>query len=79
LFLGDDQINSDDKREKGRGRWAHGEAQHLAKLTEESVRAIRQARTQQPPVPLKDLARRYHVSLVAVSCVALGKTWKHVV
>jgi hypothetical protein len=76
--LGDDQANSDDKLEKGRGRWAHGEAQHLAKLTEDAVRQIRKERNCPDPTPLKDLAARYNVSLVAISWAALGRTWKHV-
>lgn len=78
LFLGDDQANSDDKLKKERGSWARGEAQHLAKLTEDAVRVIRAERAQTPPTELKALAARFGVSLVAVSMVALGKTWKHV-
>ena len=78
LFLGDDQINSDDKQQKGRGRWVHGEKQHLAKLTEAAVRTIRDARRKSPPTPLEELATRFGVTLVAVSFAATGKTWKHI-
>lgn len=78
LFLGDDKANSDDMMQKKRGRKARGSEQHLAKLTEEGVRVIRQERAQTPPTPLKELAERFGVSLVAVSLVARGVTWKHV-
>lgn len=78
LFLGDDQANVDDMRTKGRGRKARGREQHLAKLDESAVRAIRRARERTPPVPLKNLAEKYGVSLVAVSLVARRKTWRHV-
>ena len=77
LFLGDDQINSDDKIQKGRGRWVNATAQHLAKLNDEAVREIRKARAQIPQVSLKELAKKFNVSLVAVSWAAIGKTWKH--
>lgn len=78
LFLGDDKINSDDMKKKGRERKAHGEEQHLAKLTEKAVRQIRKERTIDPPTSLQTLANRYGVSRVAVSFAATGKTWKHV-
>jgi len=78
LFLGDDKANMDDMHQKERGHKARGERQHLAKLTEAAVRDIRAARAKSPPTPLKELAERHGVSLVAVSMVALGKTWMHV-
>lgn len=78
LFIGDDKANSDDKMEKERGRWVNGERQHLAKLTEDAVRTIRQERAKDPPTPLEELAARFSVSLVAVSWAATGKTWKHI-
>jgi len=78
LFLGDDKANMDDMYQKKRGRKAHGSEQHLAKLTEEDVRTIRHERAKTPATPLKELAERFGVSLVAVSLVARGVTWKHV-
>ncbi len=78
LFLGDDQANSDDKYEKGRGQHARGEVQHLAKLTEERVRIIRRERASDPPTPIAELAKRFGVTTPAVSFAASGHTWKHV-
>lgn len=79
LFLGDNDANVADMHAKGRARKARGEDAPTAKLTPDAVRDIRAARSQTPPVPLKTLAARYGVSLVAVSKVARGKDWKHVV
>lgn len=74
LFLGTEQDNIDDRDAKN--RQARGETSGMSKLTDESVREIRRLRsighTQQ------DIADRFGVSSVAVSCVLLGKTWKHV-
>lgn len=68
----------DDMHQKGRDNKAQGEAQHLAKLTASAVTQIRIERAKTPPTPLKELASRYGVSMVAVSWAANGKTWKHV-
>jgi len=78
LFLGDNAANIADMIAKGRGRKAHGETHPKAKLTADAVRTIRRERAALPPTPLKTLADRYGVSLVAVSRVALGKSWHHV-
>lgn len=50
-----------------------GEANNLAKLTEEAVRYIRSSNEQ-----LKPLADRFGVSISAVSQARLGTTWKGV-
>jgi hypothetical protein len=78
LFMGDDLANMRDMYQKNRGNKAHGEDQYLAKLTDKAVTLIRQARKQVPPVPLKELATHFGVTLVAVSWAAIGRTWKHV-
>lgn len=78
LFLGDDKANMDDKYRKGRGHHARGERAAKAKLTETAVLDIRAERAKTPPTPLKELAARHGVSLVAVSYAAAGKTWAHV-
>jgi hypothetical protein len=79
LFLGDDQANVNDMMQKKRDNKSHGEHQHLAKLTDEAVRFIRQERSKIPPTPLKALAQQFGTSLVAISFAALGRTWKHVI
>ena len=76
LFLGTDQDNMDDMYAKGRGRKARGEEVTLAKVTEDQVREIRKRR--EAGELLKTIAPDYRLSLVAVSCICLRKTWKHV-
>lgn len=74
LFLGDYQINSDDKISKGRHRWGllRGEKHGGARLSREIVQAIR-ASAENGVV----LARRYGVSTSHVSDIRRGKVWKH--
>jgi transcriptional regulator with XRE-family HTH domain len=76
LFIGDDKANMDDMYEKERDNHARGADQHLAKLTERRVKAIRSARAR--GVTVVELAERFDVSHVAVSAAATGRTWKHV-
>ncbi len=53
-----------------------GERNHNAKLTAESVVAIKQALAR--GVPQTELARTYDVARQSISQVATGKTWRHV-
>jgi hypothetical protein len=75
LWLGTHAENMADAKRKhrSRGGGAHGEAQHLAKLTEADVRDIRTSSETQV-----ELARRYGVSQGTISNVILRKTWRHV-
>jgi hypothetical protein len=50
-----------------------GTANHSAKLTEDDVRAIRSSGGS-----LRELARQYGVSWIAIRNVRLRRTWKHV-
>jgi hypothetical protein len=50
-----------------------GEANKMAKLTKEDVRAIRRARASQPKI-----AARYGIHQTTVSQIKLRKRWKHV-
>lgn len=52
-----------------------GSAHHLAKLTEEDVRAARKAR--HDGIPQKALAARYGVSPGTMGRALRGTTWKH--
>lgn len=51
-----------------------GERQHLAKITEADVRAIRQS-----PLMSAELARQMNISAQIVYAIRSGKTWKHVI
>lgn len=59
-----------------RGRMAHGERQHLAKLDEERVVEIRRARAN--GTTLKVLANRFGVHIATIHAVTTFKTWRHV-
>jgi hypothetical protein len=70
LFIGDHQINADDRDAKG--RQSKGETHSSAKLTEAQVIAIiNDPRTQY------EIARDYNVSRVVVAHIKKGKSWKH--
>lgn len=68
------QGNWRDRKRHGRG--CEGVKSPQAKLTDDAVRGIREARAS--GVKLKDLARRYGVSMTKISHVATGKSWNHV-
>jgi len=77
LFLGTPLDNVEDCRDKGRSRWACGEAAGSAKLTALNVVEIRSryaagGNTQQA------LANEYGVSPSTISGVVLLKYWQHV-
>lgn len=56
-----------------------GERQHLAKLTEADVRAIRaEYVSYRPGHTAQALATKFNVSKFAVLCVINRKTWKHI-
>ena len=76
LILGTDADNAADRQARGRTRVGVGERQHLAKLTEAKVKAIRLDIAD--GVKQKDIARRFGVTQGAISALARGITWKHV-
>lgn len=75
LWLGTKEDNWADMRAKKRhrGGGARGTAQHLAKLTDDDVRAIRASDEIQIV-----LAKRYGVSQTTISNIRCGNTWRHV-
>ena len=75
LSLGTTAENIKDAYDKGRksSPFGPGEAHVGAVLTEDRVREIRSS-----PLSNAQLARAIGCSKNAVSCVRLGKTWKHV-
>lgn len=74
LFVGTNADNMADMKAKGRGNGPRGESQHLAKLNESAVRAIRAA----PPRNGRKLAAQYGVSPTEISAVRKGRIWRHV-
>lgn len=90
LFAGTHKDNAQDRVKKGRGGGSvpplHiGTKNHLSKLTDDDVRAIRREylpnqkvyRGTSPRSSL-GLALRYGVRPGAIQCIVNGKTWKHV-
>ncbi len=80
LFLGDHQINSQDKVNKG--RQVKGEQFCTAKLTEAQVLEIRSRYKSRAGVKgevngLVNLAREYGVTKGSISKIVQGKSWKH--
>ena len=71
MFLGTSETNTADRNAKG--RQARGVRQHLAKLDDRAVVAIRASAARQV-----DLAAHYGVSQAAISFIKLRQTWKHV-
>ena len=53
-----------------------GAGNHLAKLNEVKVKAIRRAR--EHGTPYQQLAERYGVAASSIHAVMRGRTWKHV-
>lgn len=74
LFLGTEQDNSNDMRDKGRACFGNKNAS--SKLTPENVRHIRAAYRFRGPV--KALAKKYGVSVSTINRIARGKLWPRV-
>ncbi len=73
LFLGNRRDNMDDCVKKQRNN--KGEKQHLAKLTENDIRKIRDDKG----IPnAKILASYYGVCKVTINDIKRGRTWKHI-
>jgi hypothetical protein len=79
LFLGSHSDNMQDMLAKGRAgtERAHGTGHHAAKLTDDSVRAIRAAYAAGGS-SLNALAARYGVSKKTILNVVRGRIWTHV-
>jgi hypothetical protein len=76
LFEGTQLDNIKDRDAKGRGRWALGVRQHLAKLTDEKVLKIRKmAREGYSNIKI---AVMFGVTSACIGNVVNRKTWKHI-
>lgn len=76
LELGTAADNVRDRDSRGRGRWAIGENQRSALLTEEKVRRIRMLYSR--GYSGRCIAKAYGVAFNTVSKIKLGLTWSHV-
>ena len=77
LFIGSDQINSDDKIAKGRDKHVIGEEHPNAKLTEEQVREIR-AMYATGKFAYHELASTFKVSKTLIATVVRREFWRHI-
>jgi hypothetical protein len=77
LRLGTHDDNMADMLAKGRHRAVQGEAVARSVLTAAKVRDIRGALKRGETLAV--IAKRYQVNPTAISCVKLGKTWRHVI
>lgn len=77
LFIGTQSDNAHDMFAKGRAIRTRGTDRHNAVLTEDVVRAIRNAGRYRGLI--KDLSSEYGVSTTTIRAVRTGKKWRHVV
>ena len=77
LWLGTRSQNTLDRVHKGRCSGPRGIEQHDAKLTPESVTALRKQYAK-GGVTQRELARKYGMSQAAVARAILGQTWRHI-
>ncbi len=76
LFVGTQLENIADRHSKGRTKSAIGSRQHLSKLSERDIPAIRQRRA--AGETLARIAKDFGVTKHAIHGVVTGKTWAHV-
>jgi hypothetical protein len=77
LFLGTGLDNQRDSIQKGRREHMRGEGHPMARLTVESVRAMR-ALHRAGGRSYASLARQYGVSEATATCAIKGTLWRHV-
>lgn len=75
LFVGTHQDNMFDMSEKGRS--TIGERYPNSKLTEESVRSIRQ-RYDTQYISYSELSKMYNISKAQIGCIIRGENWSHI-
>jgi hypothetical protein len=73
-----DTFKSNTEDSRTHGTMVRGEDQHLAKLTEPTIRAIKNLYAIERRNTIQDLARRYEISTTTVEKVLAQVTWKHV-
>lgn len=76
LYAGDAYQNMLDKHERGRARYARGEATNHSKLKARQVRHIRHLF--EHGMSMRELSRRYGVQTSNIGLIVRHKTWKHV-
>lgn len=76
IYEGTKQDNADDKVKRNRCRNPVGSQVVISKLTENDIPVVRQLLAD--GLSQDVVAKRFGVSQVAISQIALGKTWRHV-
>lgn len=76
LFLGTPLDNVIDCRDKGRLKWLSGSQNPAAKLTDDSVRSIRELRAR--GTKQRVIADLFGVSRATIGDILTGRGWKHV-
>jgi hypothetical protein len=76
LHLGTHEMNMAEMHERDRHWAVRGEAVFNSVLTEAQVRGIK--KKLRAGVPAVKLAVEYRINPTAISCIKLGKTWRHV-
>lgn len=76
LYAGTPADNVRDREERNRSRTLRGEANGMALLTEDSVRAIRSLVEQ--GIPRASIAEQFGVCKATVSHIAVRRNWSHV-
>jgi DNA-binding XRE family transcriptional regulator len=77
LFLGDQQVNMQDMKNKGRARAPRGEEQHASKLRESDVLRIRKMYAT-GRLTQEEIAQKFGVKKMCISKIVRRETWKHV-
>lgn len=75
LFLGTNQDNVDDKKQKGRDGRSPGEKNGMVKLTAEQVKEIRAIGSS---MLQRQIAARYGVEQTSISMILRRKRWAHI-
>lgn len=79
LFLGTNADNVADKIKKGRSNNAKGSATGMSKLNEDKVLKIKQTLLNMSTLnEYRKLAKKYKVSMVTITKIKYGESWKHV-
>lgn len=74
LYTGTNLDNANDRKERGRGKWASGEANGQARLTRSQVARVRRLRSR--GLTHQAIADRFGVSRTTITNILSGKTWR---
>lgn len=76
LFIGTAQDNMNDMKNKGRGKYYHGEKNHISKLTEIDINNIRQMRKNGNTY--KQISNHFNVHIQNIAAIIQNRTWRNI-